>query len=252
MNRLLKLVIFTLFAAAFSVTALAQDVLPVPEYSAEAAPKAFNIATYGPAQNGEISAMSTLQWEDIGVDSYKIKFKIVRTGQVVSWTPQFMCTPQCMNYEYPTPLFNAARDGDQVKWWVIAKSGETVFKSAKMTAFVNEVDAAFSLSPSGNNVIAQDNIDRLMWNMSDLTVDYKLVVKNVETGSIVLKRVLNSTDVCDSTDDLCAFVFGGANPTVDSVFDHGTDYKWFVVSEGVSGEKAKSPVARFSTAGFTD
>jgi hypothetical protein len=252
MNRLLKLVIFTVFAAAFSVTALAQDVLPVPEYGAEAAPKAYAIATYGPAQNGEISIMSPLMWEDIGVDSYKIKFKIVATGQVISWSPQFMCTPQCMNYEYPTVLFNAVRDGEQVKWWVTAKVGETVYKSAKKTAFVNEVDAPVSLSPSGNNVIARDNIDRLMWNMSDLTIDYKLVVKNAETGQVVLKRTLNSNDVCDSTDDLCAFVFGGANPAIASVFNHGTPYKWFIVSTGVSGEKAKSPVARFITAAYTD
>jgi hypothetical protein len=252
MNRLLKLVLFTVFAAALSVTALAQDVLPMPEYSAEAAPKAYAIATYGPAQNGEISIMNPLMWEDIGVDSYKIKFKIVSTGQVISWSPQFMCTPQCMNYEYPTVLFNAVRDGEQVKWWVTAKSGDTVFKSAKMTAFVNEVDAALSLSPSGNNVIAHDNIDRLMWNMSDLTIDYKLVVKNAGTGQVVLKLTLNSNDVCDSTDDLCAFSFGGANPSVDSVFDYGTDYKWFVVSTGASGEKAKSPVARFSTAAGTN
>src|SRR5690606_20271298 len=153
---------------------------------ADAAPKTYNIATYGPAQNGEISVMSPLMWEDIGVESYTIKFKIKRTGAVVAWAPQFMCTPQCMNYEYPTPLFNAARDGDQVKWWVVAKAGGTVFKSAKMTAFVNEVDAPISLSPSGENTVALHNIDYLMWDMSDLTVKYKVVVKNAKNGKTVL------------------------------------------------------------------
>jgi hypothetical protein len=251
MNRLLKLVVFIVFAAAFSITALAQDVLPVPEYSAEAT-VIGNIATYGPANNGEISVMSPLMWENIGAITYNIKFKIISTGQVITWKPQFMCAPQCMNYEYPMPLFNAVRDGEKVKWWVTATVDGAPYKSVKMTAFVNEVDAPFSLSPSGNNIIARDNIDRLMWNMSDLTVDYKLVVKNANTGSVVLKRTLNSNDVCDSTDDLCAFVFGGANPAVDSIFNHNTPYKWFVVATGVSGEKAKSPVARFSTAAGTN
>src|SRR5690606_15557148 len=137
MNRLLKLVLFTVFAAAISVTALAQDILPVPEYAAGAAPKALPIATYGPAQNGEISIMSTLMWEDIGVESYKIKFKIISTGQVMSWTPQFTCMAHCTSSGYPAALFDAVHDGDLVKWWVTAKAGDTVFKSAKLAAFVN-------------------------------------------------------------------------------------------------------------------
>jgi hypothetical protein len=251
MNRLLKLVIFTVFAAAFSVTALAQEVLPVPEYSAESAPRFNSIATYGPASNGEISAMSPLMWEDIGVDSYKITFKIIATGQIITWKPQFMCTPHCMNYEYPTVLFNAVRDGEKVKWWVSAKAGETVFKSAKKTAFVNEIDAVSIMLPQQDAIIPRDNLIYMMWNMLDTAVEYKLVVKNAKTGAVVLKRNLSSNDICSSDQDLCAFVFGGANPSIASVFNHGTPYKWFVVSEGVSGEKAKSPVVQFRTAAIS-
>ena len=246
MKRLLKLVIFTVFAAAFSVTALAQDVLPVPEYGMEAT-VIGNIDTYGPANNGEISVMSPLMWQNKGAAEYTLKFKVISTGQVITWKPQFMCAPQCMNYEYPMPLFNAVRDGEKVKWWVSAKIDGTLYKSTKLTATVNEVDAPFSLSPSGGNTIAVQNIQYLMWNMSDLAVKYKVVVKNAATGEVIFKRGLNSNDVCDSVDDLCKFVFGGANPTVNSVLKSGKSYQWFVVATGVSGEKAKSMAVSFNT-----
>lgn len=248
MNRLLKFVIFTALAALLSITALAQDILPVPAYGADVSLRSNSIATYGPAENGEISVMSPLLWEDIGVDSYKIKFRIIRTGQIVTWTPQFMCTPHCMNYEYPMALFNAARDGDKVKWWITAKVGETVFKSVKKTAFVNEIDAVSLMLPGQEQVIPRDNLIFMMWELLDTAVEYKLVIKNTKTGAVVLKRNLSASDACTSEQNLCVFTFGGANPAIASVFDHGTPYKWFIVSTGVSGEKAKSPVVHFQTA----
>lgn len=248
MYRSLKFLIFAVLAAALSAAALAQEVLPVPEYGAESSPRFNSIAIYGPASNGEISAMSPLMWEDIGVESYKIKFKIVRTGQVITWKPQFMCTPHCMNYAYPTPLFNAARDGDKVKWWVTAKAGGNIFKSAKMTAFVNEVDAPSSLSPSGESTIALHNIEYLMWDASDIVVKYKVVIKNARTGKVVFKRNLNAPgSLCDYTQQSCRYSFGGDNPAVDSIFKANKDYKWFVIATGVSGERAKSPVVHFRT-----
>jgi hypothetical protein len=250
MNCLLKLIIFTVFAAAISVTALAQDVLPVPEYRTEASPKFGTIATYGPNENFHFSIASPLMWEDIGVESYKITFRVIATGQKITWKPQFTCLAQCMSSGYPAALFDAVHDGDLVKWWVTAKAGDTVFKSAKVTTVVNEIDPVLFAAPADNMVVPRDNILFMLWLMVGNAVEYKLVVKNADTGALVLKRTLTSSDHCSSAEYMCGFIFGGANPTPASLFNYGTAYKWFVVSKGVSGEKAKSPIFYFSTSAY--
>ena len=248
MNRMLKLVILTVFTAAFSVTALAQDVLPVPEYRADASPKFGTIATYGPSENGQFSITSPLTWEDIGVDSYKITFKIIATGQKITWKPQFACMAQCISSGYPMALFDAVHDGDAVKWWVTAKAGDMVFKSAKLTAIVNEIDPVMLAGPAEDMVVPRDNFLFMLWYLVGNAVEYKMVVKNADTGAVVLKRTLKSSDHCSTEELMCGFIFGGANPTAASLFDYGTSYKWFIVTTGVSGEKAKSQIFYFSTA----
>lgn len=252
MNRLLKLILFTVLAAAFSVTALAQDMLPVPEYGAAVAPRFNTIATYGPNENGYFSIASPLMWEDIGVESYKITFRVISTGQKITWKPQFTCMAHCTSSGYPVALFDAVHDGDLVKWWVTAKAGDTVFKSVKVTTVVNEIDPVMIAGPAENMVVPRDNFLFMLWFMVGNAVEYKMVVRNADTGALVLKRTLTSSNDCSTEQLMCGLIFGGANPTAASLFDYGTDYKWFIVTTGVSGEKAKSQVFYFSTADYAN
>lgn len=246
MNRLIKLVIFTVLVAALGVTALAQDALALPAAAgAKNAPRNEIpvLMTYEP---GQLSAFSPLAWTPVGAGEYKVTFKVVRTGEKIVWWPAFGCAPLCITYEYPMSLFAATRDGDTITARVTTKVDGVKYTSKKLTTIVNEVDAATLQTPADDKVIAHGTTNKFTWTIADGTTKQTLVIKNAKTGKVMLKYKVDINEDC-SLSKTCTYSHHPENlPSGAAQLKIGKPYKWFVISKGVSGEKAKSMVNRFT------
>jgi hypothetical protein len=244
MNRLIKLVVFTVFAAAFSITALAQDVLPVPETtSTDASPRAGSVTLQSPVVFGAIQPGGSYWWTPIGGGAtYTVKFKILLTGQIIKWKPQVSCYIYCVTSGDPGELFAAGHDGYDVSWQVIANVNGETSKSEVRRGILNEVNAPSLLSPNHYEQIWRNEVTGFKWNHPAMVTKFTLIVRDFDSGQTVLKTVIQPTTNCwhSSPYDLCAWTFGGVNPSVQQVLKENRHYVWFVKVVGPTGERAKS------------
>lgn len=244
-SRIATLFCLAILVLTLGATALAQDVLPMPSPAIETKGGAA-ILTYAPLSYGEISAMSPMLWSQVGgATKYKLSFKL-EDGSVVKWNAPFMCSPTCMNMAYPMPLFDAVRDGALVQWRVTAKVAGMKYQSAWSPAYVNEVDPSNPIFPANHAVMDRQDVTYFMWHLEDIDVKNTLVVKRVSDGKTVLKHTIDMSESCNTMEDFCGASFMNIGDPRD-FFKAGTEYKWFVKSKGVSGEKSKSQVFRFTT-----
>lgn len=242
MNRTLKLIAFLVCIFTFSITTLAQDALPLPAAADEDAPRT-TIVLDKPGYFHAISPGVVFQWTNIaGASGYDIKFYIHQTKQTLMWDPGVFCSAKCNTLGDPTELFEIARTGYDVDWTVITKVNGVKVKSEARRGIINEVGIASPLSPDHLAQAPRNQFTMFKWAHQGLVVKYTLVVKNANTGEIVLKAKMPVANYCwDSIPyDLCQFSFGGAHPTVQQVLKENKHYIWFVKSLGPTGETAKS------------
>ncbi len=238
MNRTLKLIAFLVCIFTLSVTALAQDVLPLPAAADEDAPRT-TITLDKPVVFGAIQPGTQFSWTHIGGVGYKIKFYLRFTQQTIIWEPGTLCAAKCTTLGDPTELLAVAHDGDEVDWSVFVTMSGVKVKSEARRATVNEVNTAALLTPSPYQSVARNQVTFMKWAHLGLVTNYTLIIKNAETGVVVLKVKMNPATYCwdSSPYDLCQYTFGGANPTVQQVLKENKHYIWFVKSVGPTGER---------------
>lgn len=180
-------------------------------------------------------------WTHGGADKYKLKFRIVETGQKLKYT---MMGASCGINEcgvplYKTPLFNAVKDGQVVVWRVVAKYGTTKVKSVARTVTAEMVTAP-TITPDNGAVIATG--DKLGWLNFPANQSYKVVVKRASTGEVMFKESVLAGE--------CTWVCA-VDPRELADLKPGVEYKWHVKAKGFNGNKAKSVKNTF-TLPFTE
>ena len=166
-------------------------------------------------------------------DKYILKVTVVSTGETFSANaPLATCSGAgfCTLAASDVPnLFDHVKDGDQVKWRVVAKYGETKVQSIARTLTFDTVNAPTNLLPANGALLMP--VHNLSWTTHNTNKSYVLVVKNAATGALVFKHKL-SHEVCAVTCMMSATALG--------VQPSGTTLSWFVKAIGFNGDVAKS------------
>jgi hypothetical protein len=133
-------------------------------------------------------------------------------------------------------VLDTAKDGDAIKWRVVAKHGDETTKSAAMTFIANTVDAPELINPANGGQLDVD--EDLSWTNSPANAKYTLIVRDGETGETVIKRNIPA----GSCAAVCIY-----DPFVGYILAQQTEYLWFVKARGFNGDKAKSAKQSFTT-----
>lgn len=213
---------------ALAVAALASTI-------AQAIPQPVFLISPG---DGETVAYDdAFTWSHGGADKYILKFTIVETGQNLKHkiSGASCGLDECSVTLYKTALFNAVKDGQFVKWRVIAKYGTQKVKSVVRTVAADMVNAPVTTPVNGAIV---GNGDALSWTNHPVNQSYTVIVKHVASGEVVIKETMLAGECIW----LCAI-----EPHALAELQSGAQYKWFVRAKGFNGNKAKSTKHTFST-----
>jgi hypothetical protein len=245
MNRLLKLCTMSLLLLLLTAATFAQEVLPLPVINTESAPRGLSITLNSPVNFGAINPLNAMSWAHIGAPGYTVKFKILQTGQTLSWKPQVTCAAVCTTTNQPVDLFNLAKDGNDVDWTVVGTVNGVKHTSETRRAILNEVQGVTGLTPSHFSEVYRNDVTVLKWSHDDINKKYVVTLKNADTGAIVIKQtVLSATQCWDASPyDLCAL---SINPFM---LAKNTSYIWTLKITGFTGEKTTSGGFVFTTKG---
>lgn len=193
-----------------------------------------------PVSDQEFNVNGSFQWTNTGSDKYVVKFKNLRTGEIIRHTTPGICSQYCWMSEASVSLRTTYRDGDAFTWQVVAKmENGTKVKSSKATAIFNEVDQANLTTPAKDSFIYSRLYFAFSWTDSPLANKYTLIVRDTETGTVAIKASGERLNWCGAN---CTF-----KPTADQLtgLEFGRDYQWQVKTVGMTGEKAKSVISTF-------
>jgi hypothetical protein len=194
-----------------------------------------------PVSQQEFNVNGSFQWTNIGASSYVLKFKNLRTGEIIRQTTPGICSQYCWMSEASAGLRTTYRDGDVFTWQVVAKMEDgTKVNSSKAKAIFNEVDKANLMSPAKDSAINWGGAFAFSWTDSPLAKEFTLIVRDAETRTVAIKVSGERLNWCSAN---CTYA-----PTFDqlSALQFGRDYDWQVKTVGMTGEKAKSAVSRFT------
>ena len=194
-----------------------------------------------PVNNQEFSANGSLKWTNVSASSYVLKFRNLRTGEVISKAVPGICSEFCWASEGSIGLRTTFRDGDAFTWQVVAKMGPGYkVKSGKAAAIFNEVDKATLLSPANNSETDPLGSFSFTWSDSPLAKEYTLIVRDAETGVIAFQTSGERLEWCGQ---VCSYA-----PVFEerATLQNGRLYKWQVKTLGMTNEKAKSAVSTFT------
>lgn len=199
-----------------------------------------------PVAEAPFNVNGSFQWTNTSSDKYVVKFKNLRTGEVIRHKTPGICSQYCWLSEASVGLRTTYRDGDVFTWQVVAKmeNGSKV-KSSKATAVFNEVDQANLNGPAKDTVVNSGYGFAFSWTDSPLAKKYTLIVRDVETGTVALKVSGERLDWCEL---VCTFA---PDAEQRGVFSHDHQYKWRVKTVGMTGEKAKSASSTFKWLAYT-
>jgi hypothetical protein len=231
---------FTLSAliatTAVSFAAPAQP-LPVPPEAVGA--RAISVIQLILPESGtEMSYPNKLVWEtELEPDKYVLKFKMADGATAKYNVPMEQCTLEgiCSVKLGDTGVLDNAKDGDIIKWRVIATNDGEKYKSYALTFIANTVDAPELINPANG---AQLDVDEdLTWDNSPANAKYTLIVRDME-GALIIKRTILST----SCAAVCSY-----DPFAGHVLAQQTPYQWLVKARGFNGDKVKSGKQSFTT-----
>ena len=183
-----------------------------------------------PDDGGTVAYGDDFSWTDVGADTYIVKFTIVATGQKLKQTfeGESCGIDECSLSLYKTPLFTAVKDGQTVKWRVIAKHDGYNVKSVVRTVTVDTVYPP-TTTPANGAMIGSG--EPLSWTNHPINQSYTLIVRHVGTGEAVIKETVLAGECIW----LCSI-----EPHALADLQNGAQYKWFVKATGFNGSKAKS------------
>lgn len=235
---------FALMAVALPAAASNQP-LPVPPPANPSNDVIVIIPFYpepvSPIAKKEFNVNGSFQWANASAQHYTIKFKNLRSGKVIRHTTPGICSEYCWLSEASVGLRTTYRDGDIFTWQVIAKmeNGTTV-KSSKAKAIFNEVDAAALLGPANNNETDPLGSFSFSWSDSTLAKEFTLIVRDAETGAVVIKAKGERFDWCSL---VCTYM---PDYQQRAILQDERLYKWQIKTLGMTNEKAKSAVHNFT------
>lgn len=234
---------FTLSAlivtTAIGYTATAQ---PLPPPKPPAAALAIPIVLLDPWDGENADRGDMLIWQmEPEPDKFVIKFKLANGQKTKYVVPMDQCAPTgtCSVKLADTGILDNARDGDPIKWRVIAVHGGEKVKSENRTFIANTVSVPNLINAINGDQLQHD--EELVWYNAQSNAEYTLIVRDMANGENVIKRTL-SADVCN---EVCTY-----NPFSTDMLRQQTSYIWFVKAKGYTGEKAKSAKQTFTTSGW--
>ncbi|MBK9124140.1 MAG: hypothetical protein IPM16_13630 [Chloroflexi bacterium] len=234
-RRRIRRTLVPLMLLAMMAVGIAQaDPLPVPEAPGLGVIILPVVNLLSPPDGVTVDYSNVFTWSRVQTaDSYVIKMKVVETGakakQVVS-TDNCFEAGFCIKAMEDTPIFDHVDDGDTVEWKVIAKIDDIKVKSQTWTVVVDTVAAPTTLLPAHGALLLP--VHSLSWNNDDdVNAQYKVVVKDADSGDTVfkLKRFSNQ---CEGPCSVNSGVYGPL-PLAET-------FTWFVKAKGYNGDKAKS------------
>jgi hypothetical protein len=226
-------------------TAASDQPLPLPEPAGKQEDLIIIIVPLtpepiAPVNDQEFNVNGSLQWTNFGAVKYVLKFRNLRTGEIIRHVTPGICSQYCWLSEASVGLRTTYRDGDIFTWQVIAKmeTGLKV-KSSKAKAIFNEVDQASLISPGKDSTINSGAYFAFSWTDSPLAKKYTLIVREAETGTIVIKASGERLNRCSAN---CTYA-----PSLEqrAALEWSHTYNWQVKTVGMTGEKAKSAVNAF-------
>jgi hypothetical protein len=235
---------FTLFAL-IAATAIA---ITGVSFAAPAAPLPVPLQPLGigltspillisPSAGAEVSYNSKFAWEsELQPDKYVLKFKLA-DGTITKYTvPMELCTlgGTCTVKVDATGVLDVVKDGEPIKWRVIATNGDEKIKSPALTFIANTVSMPELLQPLNGGQLTPPG--ELVWDADIANAKYILIVRDME-GALIIKRVIPYT----ACGEVCTY-----NPFT-GVLEMQTQYVWFVKARGFNGDKAKSGKLSFTT-----
>lgn len=245
---------FSLLMMAFvmmaAVPAFAQEALPLP-----AAPAGESISNPNfvllvaqpifPMNNMSLYVGVPFQWTNVSATTYFLKFKIVETGEVFTLKPSYTCDPaKCTVNSLNSGVFDRTRDGQHVDWQVITKVGTTKLKSVKFSATVDELEIKAPIFPAHNSYLSMAEFTMLKFDAGhSIHLGFRLLVKDTETGKVILTRHMVYGGVECSNDECSTPISAGEKALV---FEQDHTYSWQVEYISKSGETGKSPKAKFT------
>jgi hypothetical protein len=193
-----------------------------------------------PVSQQEFNVNGSFQWENTGALKYTLKFKNLRTGEVIRQTTPGICSEYCWMSEASAGLRTSYRDGDVFTWQVIAKmENGTKVNSSKAKAVFNEVDKATLINPAKDAAVTSGYGFAFRWSDSPLAAKFTIIVRDAETGTVALKASGERLDWCEL---VCVFApYGERRAALE--FDR--TYTWLIKTVGMTGEKAKSATSTF-------
>jgi hypothetical protein len=236
LNSIRRICMLTaLSALALTGAVVSADPLPLPETPTPRLSLYPPVSIVGPL-TGETVTHGIFFWVNEMPDTYIVKLKIMETGKTFSVAVD-SCVPggNCHLEFGNVPFLSQLRDGQSLRWQVVAKYGEDKVKSAPQTVTMDTVNAPTQLSPANGQELLP--VHQLIWNHSPANVLYTLFVKN-GAGEVIIKHTLSYY----SCNVVCA-----VNPYLLADLKAKTTYSWTVRAGGGYGETIKSAKQTFKT-----
>jgi hypothetical protein len=224
-----------LSAVALTGVIVSADPLPVPEPLTPRLSLYPSVTIVGPL-TGETVTYGIFVWVNEMPDKYIVKLKIMETGKtfnvaVDSCVPGGNCHLEFGN----VPFLSQLRDGQSLRWQVVARYGADKVKSTPQTVTMDTVNAPTQLSPANGQELLP--VHQLVWDHTPANMYYTLFVKN-GAGKVIIKHTLSYY----SCNVVCA-----VNPYLLADLNAKTTYRWTVRAEGGYGQKIESAKQTFKT-----
>ncbi len=236
MTRLLRFTGLALFTLIFTMTAFAQDAMPLPG-RADVLNTRAAITLIQPAVFGGITPTTIFKWSDIGAKKTILVFRMVNNGQVFKWTPVISCNGTvCQTQNLPGALFDMTSDSSVVDWSVVSTLNGIKHKSEKRRLTVEEVTAPTPLTPYHQQQLPVISLNAFTWEHPATAAKYQFILKDYDTGAVIVKQGVNVATSCwDSVPyDRCQW------QVTPGLLQANHHYVWWLVVTGVTGEKATS------------
>jgi hypothetical protein len=236
LNPIRRICMLAAFGAlALTGAVVSADPLPLPEPATPRLSLYPAVTVVGPL-TGETVTYGIFVWVNEMPDKYILKLKIVETGKTINIVMD-PCIPgdNCRLEFGNVPFLSQIKDGQSLRWQVIAKYGVDKVKSTPQTVMMDTVNAPTPLSPANGQELLP--VHNLIWNHSPANVWYTLIVKN-GAGEMIIKHKLSYY----SCNVVCV-----VNPYLLADLNAKTTYSWTVRAEGGYGESIKSAKQTFKT-----
>jgi hypothetical protein len=229
-----------------ALPAAAQDALPLPR-SEPAVLRALTAEPISPIASATLAKSQVMEWSHYGAQIYKIKYRIVATGEVIKWNPSSVMT--CINQKcsaiVPVELLLAAKHEQVIKWRVISNLDSVKYRSAAALAVINEGPVAQAISPQHGASIKYYNLLNYEWVGSFKGLNYTFKLFDA-SGTQIFTYTGSAFEMCGlNHPDYCSFPH---STYLQSLMIPSLTYSWRIDTKTATETALKSPLWTFTYA----